>query len=435
MDAINVGILGFGTVGTGTVQILLQNKDLILQRLGVPVRLARVADRDMGRKNSCPLPEGVFTTRVEDVLDDPSIHIVVELIGGLEPALSFIRQAISRGKHVVTANKALLAHAGAQLFNEAAARDIEIGFEASVGGGIPIIRALKEGFTANQIQSIYSIINGTGNYILSRMTNEGRKFDDVLKEAQEKGYAEKDPTLDVEGIDSAHKIAILASLAFGVTVPLESVYTEGIRQIDPLDIQFAREFGFKIKLLAIAKNHGSEIEVRVHPTMLPADSPIAKVDGVFNAIQIVGDYVGENMFIGRGAGALPTGSAVVGDIIDISRSLLKQACGRVFPLSTLPRYVQAARIKAMESIGSEFYLRCSALDKPGVMAKISGVLGRHGISIASVIQKGRHEERAVPVVFVTHSACERDVQDALAEIDRLDVVTEKTMLIRLESSV
>ncbi|MBI3013819.1 MAG: homoserine dehydrogenase [Candidatus Tectomicrobia bacterium] len=435
MDAIHVGILGFGTVGTGTAQILLENKDLILQRLGVPVCLAKVADRDLERKRNYPLPDGVFTTRVEDVLEDPSIHIVVELIGGLEPALSFIRRAIAGGKHVVTANKALLAHAGAQLFGEAAARGVEIGFEASVGGGIPIIRALKEGFAANQIQSIYSIINGTGNYILSRMTNEGRKFADVLKEAQEKGYAEKDPTLDVEGIDSAHKIAILASLAFGVTVPLESVYTEGITHIDPLDIQFAREFGFKIKLLAIAKNHGDQIEVRVHPTMLPSESPIAKVDGVFNAIQVEGDWVGKNMFIGRGAGALPTGSAVVGDIVDISRSLLKRACGRVSPLSTLPRYVRPARVKAMESISSEFYLRCSALDKPGVMAKISGVLGRHGISIASVIQKGRHEERAVPVVFVTHSAREQDVRDALGEIDRLEVVTEKTMLVRLESSV
>lgn len=433
MEAINVGILGFGTIGSGTAQILLENADLIARRVGVPVRLARVAERDLGRKEVYPLPEGVFTTRVEDVLADPAIDVVVELIGGLEPARSFLRRALEEKKHVVTANKALLAHHGAELFALAAARGVEIGFEASVGGAIPIIRALKEGFAANRIESIHSIINGTGNYILSRMTNEGRKFEDVLREAQEKGYAEKDPTLDVEGIDSAHKLAIMASLAFGVNVPLDSVYTEGIARIEPVDIEFAREFGFKIKLLAIAKNHGDEIEARVHPTMLPAESPIAKVDGVFNAVQIVGDRMRENLFVGRGAGAFPTGSAVVGDVMDISRSLLKGGGGRVSPLSTLPRYVVAARVRGMEEIESEFYLRFTALDRPGVMASLSGVLGRYGISIASVIQKGRHEERAVPVVFLTHAARERDVREALAEIDRLDVVTAQTMLVRLES--
>jgi len=433
---INIGLIGLGTIGTGVVSILTKNSRLIEDRLGIPVRLAKIADLDIKSDRGIEIDKGILTTNAEEILNDPGIDIVIELIGGYEPAKGFILRALNNGKHVVTANKALLAKSGEEIFGMADRKRAAIGFEASVGGGIPIIRSLREGFVANNIESIYGIVNGTGNYILSKMTDEGGDFSDILKKAQDKGYAEADPTLDIEGIDSAHKIVILALLAFGTRVSLEDVYTEGFSDITQTDISYAREFGCRIKLLAIAKSSGDEIDIRVHPTMIPQDNPISRVNGVFNAIRVTGDFVGENMLIGKGAGSFPTASAVVGDIVEIARDMIRGSEGYRLPSrSYLPERIKDAKIKDISNITSEYYLRFSVLDRPGVLSKISGILGDRSISIASVIQKGRRENEAVPLVIMTHSAVERDIQSALSEIDRLDVVLEKTVLIRVEDGV
>lgn len=429
-SSITVGIIGFGTVGTGTARILLENASTIKRRLGVPVLLKTIADLDIGRDRGIALKDIRLTTDARDVLADPDIDIVVELIGGYKPAMDFIMAAIENRKHVVTANKALLAVHGEEIYAAAEKAGVCIGFEASVAGGIPILRALRDGLAANDIESIYGIVNGTCNYILTLMTNEHRKFEDVLREAQQKGYAEVDPTFDIEGIDSAHKLSILAMLAFGTPVSLGDIYTEGISKITPLDIDFARDLGYKIKLLAITKMINGEIEARVHPTMLPEQHPIAMVDGVYNALSVVGDAVGPTMFYGRGAGDMPTGSAVVSDIMDIGRDILAGTVRRS-PVAAF-RDRTALRIRKMEDITSCYYLRFSAIDKPGVMSKISGVLGRNNISISSVIQKGRRVAEAVPVVMMTHEAVERDIRRALEEIDTLDCVAGKTAVIRVE---
>ena len=433
MKSINIGLLGFGTVGTGVVKILQQNSGVIEKRLGAKLNLKWIADLDIDRDRGVKVDKNILTKDANKVLNDPEVNIVIELIGGYEPAKRFILQALKNKKHVVTANKALLAKNGSEIFETASKNNVDIGFEASVGGGIPIIRAIKEGFTANNIQSVYGIVNGTCNYILSKMSDEGRPFNEVLKEAQVLGFAEANPSLDIDGIDSAHKVTILASLCFGVRVDFDKVYTEGISRITPIDINFAREFGYRIKLLAITKRSNNEIEVRVHPTMVKEDNPISKVNGVLNAIEVTGDAVGENMLIGRGAGDMPTGSAVVGDVIEISRNILNGGVNRVSPLSFLPKYIEDAKIKNISNIISEYYIRFSVLDKPGVLSKISGVLGNNSISISSVIQKGRGEKGGVPLVVMTHSAKEKDIQKALSEIDKLDVVLDKSVLIRVEN--
>ena len=433
VKSINIGLLGFGTVGTGVVKILQQNSGVIGKRLGAKLNLKWIADLDIERDRGVKVDKNILTKDASKVLNDPEVNIVIELIGGYEPAKRFILKALNNKKHVVTANKALLAKHGSEIFETASKNNADIGFEASVGGGIPIIRAIKEGFTANNIQSVYGIVNGTCNYILSKMSDEGRQFDEVLKEAHALGFAEANPSLDIDGIDSAHKVTILASLCFGVRVDFDKVYTEGISRITPIDINFAREFGYRIKLLAITKRSNNEIEVRVHPTMVKEDNPISKVNGVLNAIEVTGDAVGENMLIGRGAGDMPTGSAVVGDVIEISRNILNGGVNRVSPLSFLPKYIEDAKIKNISNIISEYYIRFSVLDKPGVLSKISGVLGNNSISISSVIQKGRGEKGGVPLVVMTHSAKEKDIQKALSEIDKLDVVLDKSVLIRVEN--
>ncbi|MBI3813471.1 MAG: homoserine dehydrogenase [Nitrospinae bacterium] len=433
MKSINIGLLGFGTVGTGVIKILQQNSGAIERRLGAKLNLKGIADLDIETDRGVKVDKNIITKDAYKILNDPEIDIIIELIGGYEPARTFILHALKNKKHVVTANKALLSKHGSEIFEAAVKNKVDIGFEASVGGGIPIIRAMKEGFPANNIQSVYGIVNGTCNYILSKMSDEGRPFNDVLKEAQALGFAEANPSLDIEGGDSAHKITILASLAFGARVDIDKVYTEGISKITPIDINFAREFGYRIKLLAITKRSGNEIEVRVHPTMVREDNPISKVNGVLNAIEVTGDMVGENMLIGKGAGSLPTGSAIVGDIIEISRNILYGGVNRVPPLSFLPGYIEDAKIKNINEIISEYYIRFSVVDKPGVLSKISGVLGNHYISISSVIQKGRGEKGGVPLVVMTHSAKEKDIQKALSEIDKLDVVLDKSVLIRVEN--
>ena len=426
---VNVGIIGFGTVGTGTVRILLENREILKERLGFEINLRRIADLDIVRNRGITLPEGVLSTDVDALLNDPHIDIVVELIGGIRPAKDFILKAISNHKHVVTANKALLATAGNEIFTAAVQAGVEIGFEASVAGGIPIIKVIREGLVADRIKAVYGIINGTSNYILTKMTEENVEFSEALEEAQDLGYAEADPTLDIEGIDSAHKLAILASLAYGIPISYEDIYREGISQTSPQDIEFASELGYTVKLLAIAKESDSEIELRVHPTMLPKEYLISKVDGSFNAIYVEGNATGSTLYYGRGAGDMPTGSAVVSDIVDIARNIRTNAIGRI-PVIT--KALKDVRIKRMDEVISKYYFRFSALDRPGVLSKISGILGNYNISIASVIQKGRRVGEAVPLVVLTHEAREKDVRQAISEIDQLPVVMDKTVFMRVE---
>jgi homoserine dehydrogenase len=436
MQGLTLGILGLGTVGSGVVKILRQNREVLERRVGIPLSIARIAVRDLKAKRATEVEAELLTTDPWAVVRDPRIDIIVELMGGIDPAKSLILEAAAQGKQVVTANKALLAEAWDEVFAAVTHHGVDLGFEASVGGGIPIIRAIREGFVGNRIESIYGIVNGTSNYILTRMTDAGEEFHAVLGEAMAQGYAEPDPTLDIEGIDSAHKITVLATLAFGCRVPFAQVFVEGISSITPMDISYARELGYKVKSLAIAKHQDGEIEVRVHPTLIPEGNLLYGVDGVYNAITVIGDMVGANTFIGRGAGIGPSGSAVVGDIIDIARNLATGGRGRVPPAAYRPGHHVELRMKAMDEVLSEYYLRFSVLDQPGVLSNISGVLGRHNISIASVIQKGRRVGETVPLVMMTHHACERDMQAALREIDQIaSEVTAKTVLIRVENGV
>ena len=435
MKTVNIGLIGWGTVGSGVIKILQENGPMIEKRLGTKVILKRIADIDLETERAVTVDRDLLTTRAEEVIGDPDVDIVLELIGGIEPAKSYILEAFRRRKHVVTANKALLAVHLDELCGVAQQCNVDLNFEAAVGGGIPIIRALKEGFVAERIETIFGILNGTSNYILSTMSNEGGEFGAVLREAQAKGYAEMDPRLDIDGIDAAHKLAILITLAFGAKVPFEDIFIEGISEITPLDIQFGREFGYKIKLLAIAKADGETIEARVHPTMLPADHLLSTVDGVFNAIFLTGNAVGETLFFGQGAGMMPTASAVVSDLIELGRNILKGTRERVPTLSFQRSHVREMEVKDIEDIVRRYYMRFSALDRPGVLSKISGVLGKNEISIASVIQKGRGVSEAVPVVMMTHEARERNVRRALREIDEMDVILDKTMLIRVEDEL
>ncbi len=431
---IGVGIIGFGTVGTGVARVLLDNAELIRRRVGVPIELVRIADLDISRDRGLQLPPGILTTDATHILNDPAIDVVVELIGGYDIAKRMIMEAIRAGKHVVTANKALLALHGEEIFDAASRKGVDLGFEASVGGGIPVVRALTEGLAGNAIQSIYGIINGTANYILSKMTHEGRDFESVLADAQRAGYAETDPTFDVAGIDSAHKLAILVSLAYGTPVNFKDIFTEGISHISATDIAYAKEFGFVIKLLGIAKIADGEIEARVHPTMLPSASPLAQVEDVYNAVQLVGDAVGDIVLYGRGAGSMPTGSAVVSDVIAIGRNILTGGVGRVPAASFQQEQRLPLRMKSMEDIDSLYYLRFMVVDRPGVLAQIAGDLGRYGISISSVLQQGHREGQTVPVVIKTHMAKERDVQTALREINQKPFVSEPATLIRVEGT-
>ncbi|MBI5212303.1 MAG: homoserine dehydrogenase [Nitrospirae bacterium] len=427
-DKINVGIIGFGTVGTGTAKILFENSELIKKRTGIDLVLKRIADLDIKRDRGIKVPEGVLTTDADAVINDPDIDVVVELMGGIRPAKDFIIQAIKNKKHVVTANKALLATEGNEIFAEAEKNGVEVGFEASVAGGIPIIKVLREGLVANNIVAVYGIINGTSNYILTKMTDEKVEFSDALKEAQRLGYAEADPTFDIEGIDTAHKLTILSSLSYGIPLSYNEVYKEGITKITAQDIEFASELGYKIKLLAITKLSNGEIEMRVHPTMIPNEYLISKVDGVFNAVYVEGDAVGSTLYYGRGAGDMPTGSAVVADIVDIvQRGNGQKAKGIGYASADY-------KIRKMEDIESMYYFRFSAMDQPGVLSKISGILGNYNISIASVIQKGRRLGGSVPLVVLAHTAKERDVLNAIKEIDNLPVVSDKTLFIRVEGS-
>jgi len=431
VDEVRIGLLGLGTVGAGVVKILQSRRENLEERAGCRLTLAAIADTDLTRpREGLDLKALPLTADANRVLEDRSIPVVIELVGGLEPARTFILKALAAGKHVVTANKALLAHHGQELWEEARRRGVALAFEAAVAGGIPLIRAVKEGLTANRVLSVFGIVNGTSNYILSKMTDEGLDFASVLKDAQAQGYAEADPTLDVEGMDSAHKLQILVTLAFRTFVDLKDVHTEGITRVTGQDIEYARELGYRIKLLAIAKAVEGGVEVRVHPTMIPAASPLAAVSGVFNAVFITGDAVGDLMFYGRGAGQMPTASAVWSDALEIARRIAHGVPSLALELPSAGP--QPLPLQPMDKIRCCYYLRVTAQDRPGVLSRVAGILGDNKISIANVIQKGRAKREAVPVVMLTHEARERDMRRALAAIDRLDDVASATMMIRVE---
>ncbi len=436
MREINVGLIGLGTVGAGVVKILQMNSRLIEKRMGAKIVLKKIAEINLKKDRGIRLKPGVITSRAEDVIEDPEIEIVMELIGGIEPARTYILKAIREKKHIVTANKALLAQHGDEIFREANRFGVDVNFEASVGGGIPLIRSIKEGLVANQLQSIFGILNGTSNYILTKMSEEGSDFEEALKEAQAKGYAEADPTLDVEGIDAAHKLAILIRLAFGTTLNFSDIFIQGISDISPLDIEFGREFGYRIKLLAITKMDEGRIEARVHPTLIPEGHLLSTIGGVYNAIYIKGDAIGPILFYGQGAGQMPTGSAVVSDLVELGRNILIQASGRRVPLlSYQESSMERIPLKKMDEVAMPFYMRFSAIDRPGVLSRISGILGKNNISISAVIQKGRQINGAVPVVMMTHEAKERNLRKALREIDKLKVIRGKTVFIRVENQL
>ncbi len=428
MKKVKIGIIGFGKIGAGLVKLVQSRRTFLREKCGIDIAIARICDKDLKRRRPVKVSRKLLTRSIGKVLYDPDIDIVVELVGGIRPAKDMVLEALRQGKHVVTANKALLADSGYEIFNLANALGIWVGFEASVGGGIPIIRALKEGFVANRIDLIYGIINGTSNFILTKMAEGGGDFNDALKTAQARGYAERDPHLDISGEDSSHKLSILALLGFGIPARPGEIYTEGIAAIEPSDILYARELGYSIKLLAIAKRTAGALELRVHPTLIPNDHLLANVKGVYNAIFVKGDLIGENLFYGEGAGASPTSSAVASDIITIARIISDNAPRE----KTVAFKRDVAGLKKMDDVVTRYYIRFSALDKPGVLAKISGILGRNKISIASVTQKAKRAERIVPIVMMTHEARERNMAKALKQIDALSVIKKRSVRIRVE---
>lgn len=431
-SVINLGLIGFGTIGTGVIKLLQKNGELIAGRLGAEIRLKRIADLDITTPRGVDLPECILTTKADDILNDPEIDIVIELMGGYEPARTFILKAMDNKKHICTANKALLATYGDDIFRSAQRNGVNIGFEPSVGGTIPVIKTIKESLIGNRIESIMAIVNGTSNFILSKMTDEGGSFEAVLKEAQELGFAEANPTFDIEGVDAAHKLAILLSLSYGKRVHLDDLHREGIASIGEQDIAFARELGYRIKLLAIAIRRGEFIEARLHPTMIPFAHLLANVNSNFNAFHIIGDAADSVFLYGQGAGMMPTASAVISDVVDIARDIIKGVAGRVPPRVLDEEKIIDIKLLPFDEIVTNYYFRFSVADRPGVLSRISGILGQNNISIAVVIQKGRRQDGAVPIVMTTYKAQERDVQKALADIDRLDVAMGKTMLIRVE---
>jgi len=429
MERINVGVIGFGTVGAGVIRTLLAKPQFLEKKIGSRLVLKAVCDKELRRKREVGLNPGILTSDVKRILDNSDIQIVVELIGGIHPAKEFILEAFRRGKHVVTANKALLAECGEEIFRAAKACGVDLYFEASVGGGIPIIKALRESLGANHIDTLLGIVNGTSNYILTSMAEEGLSFTQALSEAKKKGYAERNPALDIKGLDSAHKLAILALLGFGKSVDIGDIYIEGIENISLSDIAYAQGLGYVIKPLAIAKNVEGQLEVRVHPTLLSKEHLLSNVNGVYNAIYVHGDLAGGTLFYGRGAGSRPAASSVVSDIIDVARNIRNNAACRV------PVYVEDKTIRGlrnMDDIETRYYLRLSVIDKPGCLATIAAILGKCGISIASVMQKERKLAKIVPVVMMTHEAREKNMRLSLQQIDKLNLIKEKTVAIRVE---
>ncbi|PIE67029.1 MAG: homoserine dehydrogenase [Deltaproteobacteria bacterium] len=432
MKQINIAILGCGTVGTGVARLLLDNKDIISDRIGCSLHLKTVADPNTETDRGIAFEPGMLIPDGAVAIADPDVDIVVETIGGEGIAKQMILDAIAAGKHVVTANKALLAKHGNAIIAAANEKKVDLGYEASVGGCMPIIKTVRESLVGNRISAMTGILNGTCNYILSKITDEGVVFEAALAEAQKKGYAEADPTLDVEGFDAAHKLAILSALAFGMRINFEDVYIEGISKITPLDIEFAAQFGYRIKLLGIAKFDGRSVEARVHPTMIPFDNMLSNVNSTLNAVNVSADAVEDIMLYGHGAGMLPTASAVVSDLADIARNMMIGGAGRMPVLGFQPDKIRPIAVMPMDDLVTNYYFRFDAMDNPGVLATISGILGKNAISLKFVHQKGRKTNGSVPVVMLTHRAREADVNRALSEIGALDVVPSKPMLVRIE---
>lgn len=422
---MNVGLIGFGTIGAGVVEIFNTNHELIREKTGKDLKLKRVVDLDIETDRGVEIDPEILSTDADDILNDPEIDIVIELIGGYEPARSFILKALENGKHVVTANKALLARHWDEIMAAARENGVRIAFEASVGGGIPVLRALNESLAANRIKSIYGIINGTANYILTRMASEGMEFDDVLREAQRLGYAERDPTFDIEGHDTAQKLIILALLGFGVYIPEEDLHVEGISRIRRDDIEYANnELGCSVKLLARASLDDGELEMGVMPFLVPHEHLLSSVNGVFNGIYITGDFTGPVMFYGKGAGRRATASAVVADCMDI-------ALNPESPLQPGPGVRMVESIRDFSKTRSRYYIRLDAVDRPGVLHEIAGAFSRHEISIESVTQKGALEGESVPIYIVTHEAAEGDIQSAVKEISEIQWVTGEPVRLKI----
>jgi homoserine dehydrogenase len=428
MKKVKIALLGLGNVGRGVWMILNSNKEEIMKRCGYEVEVAKVLVRDKNKPRGVEIPNELVTTDFNEILDDDSIKIVVEVMGGIEPAREYMIKCMDKKKHIVTANKMLLATGGDELFEKADEKGIMFNYEASVAGGIPIIKGIDESLTANKIETLYGIVNGTTNYILGKMELEDADFDDALKEAQEKGYAEADPTSDIEGYDAQYKLAILASLAFGSKIDVKNVYREGITKIEAVDMKYAKEFKMGIKLLAIAKEVNGKIELRVHPTMIPKKHPLANVYDSYNAVFIKGNAVGDLMFYGKGAGDLPTGSAVVSDIVSIVRSNVDTEN----PNPVVKNNLWKREILDMGSVESKFYIRATVLDESGVLGEITAILGRHNVSIRSVIQKGDEEDGQVTIVLVTHKTNEAQINSAIKEITDLKSVNKIDNIIRIE---
>ncbi len=426
---VRLGILGFGTVATGVVKALSSHSRMIERKTGIRLVLKRVAVKSLSKKRMVPVTRGLLTNQPSQVLSDRAIDIVIELIGGIHPAKNYLEAAFRSGKHVVTANKALLAESGSSLFEYARKHSMKLGFEASVCGGIPIVKALKEGLAANEISHFLGIVNGTCNFILSSMSRGSLEFSEALAIAQKKGYAEKNPKLDVEGVDSAHKLAILSRLAFRVDVPFKAISVEGIQKLSRIDIEYAKDLGYVVKLLAIGKKMKSGLELRVHPTLLPLDHPLSSVHGVYNAVFLHADQAGDLLFYGKGAGMSPTASAVMSDVIDIAKRITGEADLKSAFSEALPK----AKVLPLGRMKSKYYLRFQVADKPGVLGRIAQTLGKNQISILSVHQKESHDPRSVPVVILTYEAMEKNIRKALALIDRSRDVKEKTIVIRVES--
>ena len=429
MKKVNIGLIGFGNIGSGVVKILRDKRSLLSEKTGLDINIKKICDQDITSKRNVSVDKALLTRNPKEIIEDPQIDILVELIGGVHPAREFISEALKKGKNIVTANKALLALHGQELFSEASDKGKNIYFEASVGAGIPIIKSLREGLVANKFNSILGILNGTSNYILSSMSKNGKTFNEALKEAKDKGFAEKDPTLDIEGMDSAHKLILLTYLAFGRLVNIKDVFVEGISHISLADVNYAKELGFEIKLLAIAQREGDSLEVRVHPTLVPEDHLLASVDSMFNAIYVEGDLAGDLLFYGPGAGQLSAASAVVSDIVDLTQDI---KAGLFRPMMNIVLDKTVKNLRKIDESSSRYYIRFTALDKPGVLAKISGILAKFGISIASVTQKEKGKGQMVPVVMLVHEAREKDLRSALNMINRIDAIKEKTVAIRME---
>lgn len=426
---IGVGLVGCGTVGSGVVRLLREHPELVAARLDAEVEIRRIAVRDPSLKRACEIDPDLLVPDWSSVVNDRDVRILVELIGGIEPAREIVLAAIAAGKHVVTANKRLLAEHGDEIFLAAESRGVEVCYEATVAGGLPILRLIRDGLAADRIEAIWGIVNGTSNYILTRMEEMRGNFGDVLAEAQRAGYAESDPSLDIEGVDAMHKVAILAMLAFGVRIRPAEIFKRGVSLVEAADLTWASRFGFRVKHLAIAKDHGHSIEIRVHPTLIPRSWLLASVDGALNAVYVRSRALGPSLYYGVGAGGFATAVAVVGDILEICRSLMVMtASGRP------PRAYRTLRdvpVRDMGEVECRYYLRLGCADQPGVLARVAGALGAHGISIAEVVQERAANDRATLVVL-THRACERDVQAARAEIDRFESVSGKTKLLRIE---